>query len=121
VIHGPFDRHSPNYPCHLRSSELAFAAANALQAGVQTKSGPGLFIPEPLRKLTRVITALAVECPLLFSFRAPASSAPVLAQQQLALRPLAAPQVDHRHLARALFHLALRPDQHRQAAWLEVY
>ena len=64
--------------------------------------------------------ALAVESPHPFSFRAPASLSPVLAQQQLALRPLAARQVDHRRLALSLFHLALRPDLRRQAVWLEV-
>src|SRR5437870_11500628 len=65
--------------------------------------------------------ALAAGSPRPFSFRAPVS--PALAQPQLAVRLLADRQVDHKRLALALVHRALRPELrlHRQAAWLEVY
>jgi len=61
---------------------------------------------------------LVVESPRPFSFRAPVALA--RAQPQLALRFLAARLVDHRRSGLSLFRLALRPDLHRQAAWLEV-
>ena len=64
---------------------------------------------------------LAAESPRPFSFHAPVC--PALAQPQLAVRLLADRQVDHKRLALALVHPALRPELHlhRQAAWLEVY
>ena len=61
---------------------------------------------------------LAVESPLLFSFRAPASHAP--AQPELALRLLAARQVDRMHLAVSLVRLASHRGPRREAGWLEV-
>src|SRR4029450_5323238 len=103
------------------SKELQLTQLPLQESCVYAKSGPGFFIPEPLRKPTRVIMVLAVESPLPFSCRALASSAPALAQPQLALRPLAARQVDRRRLVPSLFYLASHRYLRRQAAWLEVY
>src|SRR5438552_17846916 len=82
---------------------------DALQERVK-QSGSGFFIPEPLRKLTRVIMALAAESPRPFSFHAPVC--PALAQPQLAVRLLADRQVDHKRLAFALVRPALGPELH---------
>jgi len=66
-----------------------------------------------------IVVLVAVGSPRLFSFRAPAALA--RAQLEQALPLLAGRQVDHRHFALSLFHLALRPDLHREAVSLEVY
>ena|SRR5262245_48363638 len=79
------------------------------------QSGSG-FLPGAALKIGKIIMALVLESPLLFSLRI----CPALAQPQLALRLLAARRVDQRPLALSVVRLALRPDPHRQAATLEV-
>src|SRR5947207_14504856 len=63
--------------------------------------------------------AVAAGSPRPFSFRAPVVLVP--AQPEQALRLLAGRQVDHRHPALSLFHLALRLRLHLEVAWSEVY